>query len=142
VWPFAIEEFLRFYAPVTMARVVSEDVTVGGAEMAEGDWVLLPFPSANQDEEAFEQAGEFIIDRRRNRHAAFGLGIHRCAGSNLARMELRVALEEWVAAIDRFELADPDPAAVRWSTGQVRGPRELPVRILAPTSSDTEGVGA
>ena len=142
VWPFAIEEFLRFYAPVTMARVVSEDVTVGGAEMAEGDWVLLPFPSANQDEDAFEQAGEFIIDRRRNRHAAFGLGIHRCAGSNLARMELRVALEEWVAAIDRFELADPDPAAVRWSTGQVRGPRELPVRILAPTSSDTEGVGA
>ncbi len=130
VWPFAIEEFLRFYAPVTMARVVSEDITVGDAEMKEGDWVLLPFPSANRDEEAFEDAGEFIIDRQRNRHAAFGLGIHRCAGSNLARMELRVALQEWVAAIQRFELADPDPDAVRWSTGQVRGPRELPVRIL------------
>ncbi len=89
--------------------------------------MLLPFPSANRDEDAFDDAGEFVIDRQRNRHAAFGLGIHRCAGSNLARMELRVALEEWVAAVDRFELADPDPDAVRWSTGQVRGPRELPV---------------
>ncbi len=131
VWPFAIEEFLRYYAPVTMARVVANDTVLRDAPMAAGDWVLLPFPSANRDEDAFEAADEFQIDRQRNRHAAFGLGIHRCAGSNLARMELRVALEEWVAAIESFELADPDPDSVRWSTGQVRGPRELPVRILA-----------
>jgi cytochrome P450 len=68
-----------------------------------------------------------IIDRAANRHAAFGLGIHRCAGSHLARMELRVALEVWLAAFPSFGLADP--AAVRWSEGQVRGPRTLPVRI-------------
>lgn len=128
--PFAVEEFLRFYAPVTMARVVAEDITIGGAEMKVDDWVLLPFPSANRDPEAFEQADEFVIDRRRNRHAAFGLGIHRCLGSNLARMELRVALEEWVAAVAAFELADEGPDSVRWSTGQVRGPRELPIRVL------------
>ncbi|MGI9578773.1 MAG: cytochrome P450 [Microthrixaceae bacterium] len=141
VWSFAIEEFLRYYAPVTMARVVSNDIEVGNAEMKAGDWVLLPFPSANRDDEAFEDADEFQIDRQRNRHAAFGLGIHRCAGSNLARMELRVALEEWVAAIESFELADRDPDAVRWSTGQVRGPRELPVRILAARDGANAGGG-
>jgi cytochrome P450 len=130
VMPFAIEELLRFYAPVTMARVVAEDVTVGDAQMTAGDWVLLPFPSANRDPESFDDADRFVIDRRRNRHAAFGLGIHRCLGSNLARMELRVAIEEFIAGVERFELADDDPDAVRWSTGQVRGPRELPVRIL------------
>ena len=127
--PFAVEEFLRFYAPVTMARSVSQDITIKDAEMKVDDWVLLPFPSANRDEEAFDAADEFLIDRKQNRHAAFGLGIHRCLGSNLARMELRIALEEWVKAIDTMELQSSDPDAVRWSTGQVRGPRELPLII-------------
>ncbi len=130
VLPFAIEEFLRFYAPVTMARIVSEEVEVGGRTLGHRDWVLVPFPAANRDPEAFERADEFVIDRQRNRHVAFGLGIHRCIGSNLARMELTVAVDEWMARIPDFELADPDPGTVRWSTGQVRGPRELPVRIL------------
>jgi cytochrome P450 len=70
-----------------------------------------------------------VIDRAVNRHSAFGLGIHRCLGSNLARMELKVALQEWMARFPDFELADPD--AVTWSAGQVRGPRRLPVRILS-----------
>jgi cytochrome P450 len=129
VWPFAIEELLRAYAPVTMARLVAEEVEIGGCTMQPGEWVLLPFPSANRDPEAFEQPDQVILDRARNRHSAFGLGIHRCLGSNLARMELTVALEEWTRRIPDFELADP--GAVRWSTGQVRGPRELPVRLLA-----------
>lgn len=129
VVPFAVEELLRFYAPVTMARLVAEDVEVGGRALHQRDWVLLPFPAANRDPDAFERADEFVIDRERNRHVAFGLGIHRCLGSNLARLELRVALEEWLAQVPDFELSDPD--AVRWSTGQVRGPRTLPVRILA-----------
>lgn len=130
VLPFAIEEFLRFYAPVTMARLVAKDTEIGGCPVAERDWVLLPFPAANRDPEAFEQADEFVIDRQKNRHVAFGLGIHRCLGSNLARLELTIAVEEWLARVPEFELADPDPSAVRWSTGQVRGPRELPVRLL------------
>ena len=125
--PTAIEEFLRAYAPVTMARLVREDMDWNGCPMKANEWVLLPFPSANRDPEAFERADEVIIDRAENRHAAFGLGIHRCAGSHLARMEMRVALEEWLAAFPSFELADPD--AVRWSGGQVRGPRTLPLRI-------------
>jgi cytochrome P450 len=126
VMDFALEEFLRLYAPVTMARLVAKDVDFHGCPMKEDDWVLLPFPAANHDPEHFEQADEFVIDRQRNRHAAFGLGIHRCLGSNLARLELRVAVEEFIARFPSFELAGD----TRWSVGQIRGPRELPIRIL------------
>jgi cytochrome P450 len=62
-----------------------------------------------------------------NRHAAFGLGVHRCLGSHLARLEVRLALETWLARFPVFSLADPD--AVTWSSGQVRGPRHLPITI-------------
>jgi cytochrome P450 len=125
--PTAVEELLRAYAPVTMARMVSHDVELGGRQLHPGDWVLLPFPAANRDPEMFPDAEQVVIDRELNRHAAFGLGIHRCIGSNLARMELRVALEEWMARYPEFTL--DDPAAVRWSAGQVRGPRTVPVRL-------------
>ena len=127
--PTAVEELLRFYAPVTMGRIVTEPVEIDGAEMQEGDRVLLNFPGANRDPEAFERADEVVLDRRQNRHMAFGLGIHRCAGSNLARMEMQVALRTWFDRIGEFELADPD--AVTWAGGQVRGPRAVPVRFAA-----------
>jgi cytochrome P450 len=123
----AVEEFLRAYAPVTMARLVSTDFDFHGHPFKAGDWLLLPFPAANRDPDVFENPGLVRLDRARNRHAAFGLGRHRCLGSNLARMELRVALEEWLARYPDFELSDP--AAVTWSAGQVRGPRTLPVTI-------------
>jgi cytochrome P450 len=125
----AVEELLRAYAPVTMARIVAEDTELGGRRMSAGDWVLLPFPAANRDPEVFEDPERVVLDRAVNRHAAFGLGIHRCLGSNLARMELTVALQEWMARFPDFELADPD--GVTWSAGQVRGPRRLPLRLLA-----------
>jgi cytochrome P450 len=125
--PIAMEELLRAYAPVTMARLVKHDMDWNGCPMKADDWVLLPFPAANRDPEEFDDADRVIIDREENRHSAFGLGIHRCAGSHLARMELRVALEVWLEAFPEFELADP--AAVMWSGGQVRGPRKLPLRI-------------
>ena len=80
--------------------------------------MLLPFPAANRDPDFLEDADEFRIDRTRNRHSAFGLGIHRCLGSNLARMEVKVALEEWMARYPDFELTDP--GAVHWSLGQYR----------------------
>ncbi len=125
--PVAVEEFLRYYAPVTMARLVKDDVEFLGCPMKRDDWILLGFPAANRDPSAFPDADRFIIDRLENRHLAFGLGIHRCAGSNLARMELRVAIEEFIARYPRFTLSDPD--AVTWSKGQVRGPRSVPVRV-------------
>ena len=126
--PSAIEEFLRAYAPVTMARLVKEDFDFKGCPMKKDDWILLGFPAANRDTAFFDRADEVIIDRVENRHAAFGLGIHRCMGSNLARMEMTVAIGEFIKRFPKFELADPD--AVTFSQGQVRGPRNLPIRIL------------
>jgi cytochrome P450 len=125
--PVAIEELLRAYAPVSMARLVRQDMDWKGCPMKAEQWVLLSFPSANRDPDAFDRADEVIIDREENRHAAFGLGIHRCAGSHLARMELLVALQTWLDAFASFELEDP--GAVQWSAGQVRGPRKLPIRV-------------
>jgi cytochrome P450 len=122
--PYAIEEFLRAYAPVTMAREVMKETTVAGCPVKPGNMVLLSFPAANRDPAMFPDADKVIIDRKENRHAAFGLGIHRCVGSNLARMEMIVALEEWLKRIPDFRL---DPAGkVTWSEGTVRGPRQLP----------------
>ena len=124
----AIEEFLRVYAPVTMARLVAKDHDFHGCPMKVDDWVLLPFPAANLDPAEFTDADKVLIDRVENRHAAFGLGIHRCLGSNLARLELRVAVEEFIARFPDFELEGTEDDVV-WSVGQIRGPRRMPVRI-------------
>ena len=119
----AVEEFLRAYSPVTMARYVAEDHQYNGAKMHEGDKVLMNFPAANRDPRKFTDPDKFIIDREENPHIAFGVGIHRCAGSNLARMEMRVSIEEFLKRIPDFQLEDPD--AVTWAGGQVRGPRTM-----------------
>jgi cytochrome P450 len=123
--PTAVEEFLRAYAPVTMAREVVKDTTVNGCPMKPGQMVLLSFPAANRDPRIFPDADRVVIDRKENRHAAFGLGIHRCIGSNLARMEITVALQEWLKRIPDFRL--DSSAKVTWSEGTVRGPRQLKV---------------
>ena len=123
--PVAVEELLRAYSPVTMARIVTEDVEFRGCPMRAGDRVLMNFPAANRDPEAFEDPDTVVLDRAHNRHVAFGSGIHRCAGSNLARMELRVALEEWLGRIPEFRIEAGSP--VTWAGGQVRGPRTVPV---------------
>lgn len=127
LWPTAIEELLRVYAPVTMARVVDHDVEFQGCPMKAGDRVLMPFPAANRDPRQFENPDEVILDREHNRHVAFGSGIHRCAGSNLARLEVRVALQVWLERIPEFELVDP--ASVTWAGGQVHGPRKCLVKF-------------
>ncbi len=126
--PTAVEEFLRAFSPVTMARRVQQDTEVAGCPMKQGAWVLLSYPAANRDPEVFPDADKVVIDREDNRHAAFGLGIHRCVGSNLARMEITVALQEWLKRIPNFTLQENVP--VEWSKGPVRGPRTVPVRLL------------
>ena len=126
--PLAIEEFLRFYAPVSMARIVTQDIEYNGCPMKKDDWVLLSYPAANRDPKVFKDADKFIIDRKNNRHIAFGSGIHRCAGLHSARMQLTVAITEFIKRYPRFELANPE--SVTWSPGQVRGPRTVPIRIL------------
>jgi cytochrome P450 len=123
--PAAIEELLRAYSPVTMAREVMKDTVISGCPVEAGNMVLLSFPAANRDPAMFPNADKVVIDRKENRHAAFGLGIHRCVGSNLARMEMTVALEEWLKRIPEFCL--DSTGKVTWSGGTVRGPRQLPV---------------
>lgn len=125
LWPTAIEELLRAFAPVTMGRIATQDTSVAGCPVAAGRRVLLSFPAANRDATVFERPDEVLLDRQHNRHLAFGSGIHRCGGSNLARMELRVALQVWLERVPSFRLADAD--AVTWAGGQVRGPRSVPV---------------
>ena len=105
-----------------MARVVTTDVEFAGCPMQAGDKVLMNFPAANRDPAVFEKADTVVLDRAVNRHIAFGSGIHRCAGSNLARMELRVALEEWLRQIPDFA----------WPTG--RRPPGPAVRSAGPAS--------
>jgi cytochrome P450 len=123
--PTAIEEFLRAYAPVTMAREVMKETEIGGCPIKPGNMVLLSFPAANRDPAMFPDADKVVIDRKQNPHAAFGLGIHRCIGSNLARMNMTVAIGEWLKRIPDFRL---DPAGkTTWSEGTVRGPRQLPI---------------
>jgi cytochrome P450 len=125
----AIEEFLRAYAPVTMAREIVEDTELAGCPLRKHEMVMLSFPAANRDPDKFADADTVKIDRAENPHVAFGLGIHRCIGSNLARMEMRIALEEWLRRIPDFSLDRSRP--MRWSEGAVRGPRLLPLVLPA-----------
>jgi cytochrome P450 len=127
--PTAVEEVLRFYSPVTMAREVVADTELAGCPIRAGDKVLLAFPAGNRDPDVFDDPDVFHVDRLHNRHVAFGSGIHRCLGSNLARMELSIALQTFLARIPTFAIdPDADPA---WSGGQVRGPRHVAVHWQA-----------
>ena len=128
--PNAVEELLRFYAPVTIARIITEDAEVAGCPVKAGERLLLSFPSANRDDNKFDRPDEVVLDREQNRHLSFGVGVHRCLGSNLARMELKVALQGWLARFPNFELA-VEPDEIAWSVGPVRGPRKVPLRVLA-----------
>lgn len=93
--PSAVEEFLRVYSPVQMLpRICMSDAELGGQTIGAGSPLLLSWGAANRDPEVFPDPDEVVIDRAPNRHIAFGTGIHRCLGSNLARIEFQVALEE------------------------------------------------
>ena len=127
LWPAAVEELLRAYAPVTMGRRAADETSVAGCPVSPGDRVLLAFPAANRDPSVFVDPDVVDFERAENRHVAFGAGIHRCAGSNIARMELRVALQTWM---DRFpDFALEPGTTVTWAGGQVRGPRSVPVLL-------------
>ena len=103
--PGAVEELLRWETPViAVPRKLSRDVTVGGLELKEGEMVTLLLGAANLDDAEFDACDTVDFERERNRHLAFGGGPHRCLGSHLARMELRVALEEWHRRIPDYQV--------------------------------------
>jgi cytochrome P450 len=125
VVPDAVEELLRAHAIVNPARVVTRPTTFAGVDMQPGDRVLLATPLATRDPQEFERADEIVIDREGNRHLAFGAGPHRCLGSHLARLELRIAIETVLDRLSGFRL-EPG-ASVTIHGGGVLGIDRLPV---------------
>jgi cytochrome P450 len=124
--PAAVEEALRFDPPIqTIGRTVTEDTRLHGVTMRTGDKVVLCWGSANRDEEIFDRPDEMIIDRPRNNHMAFGNGIHKCLGAPLARMEMRVVLEEVLRRIPDYRIEDE--GAVEVGGFLARGVKRLPV---------------
>ncbi len=104
--PSAVEEFLRAYPIVSMARKVTQDIDFHGCPMKQGDMVLLSIQSATRDPEVFEDPAAVKLDRSPNRHIAFGASEHRCLGSHLARTEIQIALEEWHKQIPEYRVPD------------------------------------
>ena len=101
--PSAIEEMLRWETPVVqVVRILAQDYTIGGVELKKGDAVTLVLGSADTDDEQFPNAQEVDFERTPNKHIAFGGGPHRCLGSHLSRMELRVALEEFHKRVPEY----------------------------------------
>lgn len=102
----AVEEFLRLYSIAAMPRILREDVDYAGCPMRAEDRIVASTQAANRDPAHFDNPDQFVIDRHPNRHIAFGSGVHRCLGSNLARLELKVAIEEWHKRIPEYRIAD------------------------------------
>ena len=117
VIPSAVEEFLRAYPIVSMARKATRDIDFHGCPIKKDDMVLLSIQSATRDPEVFPDPQEVRLDRSPNRHIAFGASEHRCLGSHLARAELQVAIEEWHRQIPDYRV--PDDAGVQAHGGQV-----------------------
>jgi cytochrome P450 len=115
--PAATEEFLRYYAFVTPGRKVLQDVELAGQQLKAGDMVFLPLVAANRDPDEFPDADSVIIDRPENRHMAFGSGPHRCLGSHLARLELKLALTLWLERVPDFRIDTSIP--IREHGGQI-----------------------
>jgi cytochrome P450 len=125
--PAAVEELLRVESPVhTAVRTVTEDISIGGIAMAEGEKVVLMLGAANRDPLRFKDPGTVMIDRESNHHLAFGFGIHRCVGLHLGRLEARVVLEEVLRRLPDFSVA-PEDEIVRYNLGGLtRGVWSLP----------------
>jgi cytochrome P450 len=125
----ATEEFLRFYTPAPgIGRTITRDCDIDGVQFLEGDRVWLSWAMANRDPEVFPEPDEIQLDRRDNRHSSFGLGIHRCIGSNAARLAFKTML---MAVLDRMPdyECDPDGAVHYETVGVINGMQHLPARF-------------
>jgi cytochrome P450 len=126
--PAAVEEMLRLEAPVlAMPRIVARETTLHSRVLQPGDRVMLYWASGNRDPQAFEHPDQPRLDRKPNQHLAFGYGIHKCIGAPLARLELRIALEEWLRRTHAFGLS----GEVTMEPWHRFGPRQLPLWIKA-----------
>jgi cytochrome P450 len=120
----AVEEFVRVFPPVVaLGRTCTRDVELAGTEMKKGDFVLLGYGAASRDPRVVENASTIDITRDTVLHSAFGVGVHRCIGSNLARLELRVTFEEWLKRVPDFGIK-PGTTPV-FETGILRTMKDL-----------------
>ncbi|UBU18652.1 cytochrome P450 [Nonomuraea gerenzanensis] len=124
--PSAVEEMIRWVSPVkAFMRTAAADTRLGGIEIGKGESVLLSYPSANRDEDVFDEPFRFDVGREPNRHLAFGFGVHFCLGAALARMEVQALFAELLPRLSGVEL-DGEPA---WrATTFVGGLKRLPIR--------------
>jgi len=124
--PVAIEEILRWTSPIIhFARTATQDVEIRDKRIRKGEQLALYYPSANRDEDIFEDPFSFRVDRDPNRHLAFGIGEHFCAGAHVARLELEVAFKSLLPRLVDLELAGP---VSRLRSNLVGGIKHLPIR--------------
>ncbi len=124
--PNAVEEFLRLDPPfVGIFRTATRDTEIAGHPVKEGEKVLIYWASANRDDSEFSDPETFMVDRRNNRHLSFGAGPHRCSGSNLARMNIRVAFAEILRRLDDLQLQEG--AEIHYHTTVNRAPLTVPI---------------
>lgn len=119
------DEFLRYYSPALAGRLAKERIEVGGVTIEPGQQLLMVNPILNRDPREFDNPDAFIPERTPNRHFGLGLGIHRCLGAHLVRVETQVCAEEFFKRIPEWEL-DPTRKA-KWIRGQVAGMGEVPI---------------
>ncbi|MDB5464064.1 MAG: cytochrome [Phenylobacterium sp.] len=125
--PSLVDESIRWTTPVkTFMRTATADVTFAGRDLKKGDWLMLCYASGNRDEAVFDDADHFHVDRKPNRHLAFGYGAHLCLGQHLAKMEMRILWEELVPRLSDLAL-DGVPAMSEATF--VNGPKRLPIRF-------------
>jgi hypothetical protein len=123
----AVDEFLRFESPVQgMERIVTEELTLGGATLQRGDKIFLMLGAANRDERVVENPDEFNVRRTPNPHLAFGWGGHFCLGAKLARMETRIAFEEIAKRPPGYHVSAPTE---RLYSGAFRGLLSVPIEF-------------
>jgi cytochrome P450 len=123
--PLSVDEFLRMYSPAYSGRLVKERMEIGGITLEPGQQIVLAHAIENRDPREFPNPDVFIADRSPNRHFALGLGVHRCLGMHILRVEAQVTVEEFVKRIPEWEL-DPE-GAPKWYAGQVGGMMEVPI---------------
>jgi cytochrome P450 len=123
--PGLVDESIRWTTPVkTFMRTATQDVEFAGRDLKKGDWLMLCYASGNRDEAVFEDPFQFRVDRKPNRHLAFGYGAHLCLGQHLAKMEMRILWEELIPRLKSLELAG-QPAMSEAIF--VNGPKRLPI---------------
>jgi len=125
----AIDEFVRFVSPVThMRRTTARDTEIGGCPIPEGERILFGIGSANHDERVFDQPDDVVLDRYPNPHFGFGAGPHRCIGSHLGKLAVRIGLEEFMA---RYRAFEADHNEIRFEGGEGRHIAACPMTVVA-----------